>query len=62
MTPELKTWIGSNTALILLISFAAFTVIMQILHWCHVNVLKVVVLLGTFSSQWHLPATTLSTS
>lgn len=49
MTPELKTWIDSNTALILLISFAAFTVIMQILHWCHVNVLKVVVLLGTFS-------------
>lgn len=49
MTPELKTWIGSNTALILLISFAAFTVIMQILHWCHVNVLKVVVLVGTFS-------------
>ncbi|WP_290056314.1 inorganic phosphate transporter, partial [uncultured Muribaculum sp.] len=49
MTPELKTWIDSNTALILLISFSAFTVIMQILHWCHVNVLKVVVLLGTFS-------------
>ena len=62
MTPELKTWIDSNTALILLISFAAFTVIMQILHWCHVNVLKVVVLLGTFSLAMAFAATTLSTS
>lgn len=49
MTPQLKSWIGTNTGLILLVSLAAFTVIMQMLHWCKVNVFKVIVLLGTFS-------------
>lgn len=49
MTPELKEWIDSNTAVILLASFVGFSMLMQILHWCKVNVFKVVVLLGTFS-------------
>ncbi|MDE5978540.1 MAG: inorganic phosphate transporter, partial [Muribaculaceae bacterium] len=49
MTPELKAWISSNTALILLVTLVVFTIIMQILHWLKVNVFKVVVLLGTFS-------------
>lgn len=29
--------------------FCFFTVLMQILHWCKVNVFKVIVLLGTFA-------------
>ena len=29
--------------------FVFFTVLMQILHWCKVNVFKVIVLLGTFA-------------
>lgn len=49
MTPELKEWIATHTALILSSSFVVFTVLMQILHWLKVNVFKVVVLLGTFS-------------
>ncbi len=49
MTPELKAWINTNTAMILVSCFAVFTVIMQILHWCKVNIFKVVVMLGTFS-------------
>ncbi|MCH5311794.1 MAG: inorganic phosphate transporter [Prevotella sp.] len=49
MTPAVKAWINENTALILLGSLVVFTLIMQILHWCRVNVFKVVVLLGTFS-------------
>ena len=49
MTPELKAWIHDNTALILLSSFAFFTILMQVLYWLKVNVFKIVVLLGTFS-------------
>lgn len=26
-----------------------FTILMQVLHWCKVNVFKIIVLLGTFS-------------
>ena len=37
MTPEALAWIQENT------------VLMQVLHWCRVNVFKVIVLLGTFS-------------
>lgn len=49
MTPDLKAWISSHTALILGSSLVGFTVIMQALHFIKVNVFKVVVLLGTFS-------------
>ena len=49
MTPELKAWIGDNTLPIPGCSLLFFTVLMQILHWCKVNVFKTVVLLGTFS-------------
>lgn len=49
MTPELKAWIKNNTALIILSCFAVFTLLMQLLHICKVNVLKVIVLMGTFS-------------
>lgn len=49
MTPEVKEWINGNTWLIIGCCFAAFTVIMQLLHSLGVNVLKVVVLMGTFA-------------
>ena len=29
--------------------FIGFTILMQILHWCKVNVFKVIVLMGTFA-------------
>ncbi|MGM9747861.1 MAG: anion permease [Candidatus Cryptobacteroides sp.] len=49
MTPEIKLWIDSNTWLILLCSFVFFTILMQVLYFCKVNVFKVIVLMGTFS-------------
>ena len=49
ITPDLKEWIHTHTALILGGCFVVFTILMQLLHWMKVNVFKVVVLLGTFS-------------
>ncbi len=49
MTPEVKAWIRANTLPILGACFAGFTLLMQLLHALRVNVLKVVVLMGTFA-------------
>lgn len=49
MTPEVKAWIKENTLMILAGCFIGFTLIMQLLHALKVNVLKVIVLMGTFS-------------
>jgi phosphate/sulfate permease len=49
MTPEVKSWIAAHTAGLAVGCLAGATVLMQVLHWCGVNVLKVVVLLGTFA-------------
>ena len=49
MTPEFHAWIDENTGMFVLICFVASTVLMQILHWCKVNVFKIVILLGTFA-------------
>lgn len=49
MTPEVKAWVNENTWMIVGITFAVCTVLMQILHLLKINVLKVVVMLGTFS-------------
>ena len=49
MTPEVKGWIKAHTGLIILCCFGFFTILMQLLHICKVNVLKVIVLMGTFS-------------
>lgn len=49
MTPEFHAWIDENTGAFILICFLASTVLMQVLHWCKVNVFKIVILLGTFA-------------
>ena len=49
MTPEVKGWIKAHTAVIILCSLGFFTVLMQALHALKVNVLKVIVLMGTFA-------------
>ena len=49
MTPGVKLWIDEHTAVILVCCMAFFTILMQTLHFFKVNVLKVVVLMGTFS-------------
>ncbi len=49
MTSEVKAWIKGHTLLIIGICFAGFTLVMQLLHILRVNVLKVIVLMGTFA-------------
>ena len=49
MTPENKQWINENTGQLLVYVFLGSGVLMQILHWCKVNIFKIVVLMGTFS-------------
>ena len=49
MTPDVKAWISSHSAIILCGCMLFFTMLMQLLHALRVNVLKVIVLLGTFS-------------
>lgn len=49
MTPEVKAWINANTSLILGSCLVVATIVMQILHALKINVLKIVVLIGTFA-------------
>ena len=49
MTPAVKEWINTHTGIILTICFISFTLLMQLLHILKVNVLKVIVLTGTFA-------------
>lgn len=49
MTADVKACIKANTWLIIGACFVFFTVLMQLLHMLKVNVLKVVVLMGTFA-------------
>ena len=49
MTKENKLWVAENTWMIVTCCFVGFTVLMQILHWCRVNVFKVIVMMGTFA-------------
>lgn len=50
ITPEMLTWIKSHTITILLCSFAVFSFILQMLLWfTRINVLKPIVLTGTFA-------------
>ena len=49
MTDEIKAWIDANTWQLLGARFVFFTILMQILFFLKVNVLKLVVLIGTFA-------------
>ena len=49
MTPENKAWVNENTLAVVGYCFVGFTILMQILHWCKVNVFKIIVLMGTFA-------------
>lgn len=49
MNADVKQWIADNTLIILGGCMLFFTILMQILHACKVNVFKVVVLIGTFA-------------
>lgn len=49
MTPENKAWLSENTQMLLGVIFLVSGVIMQILHFCKVNIFKVVILIGTLA-------------
>ncbi len=49
MTPEVKAWVNQYTGMILIGCMVFFTLLMQLLHAVKVNVLKVIVMMGTFS-------------
>jgi phosphate/sulfate permease len=49
ITKENVAWINANTALLLLLIFAASAVILQILQLLKINILKPIVLIGTFA-------------
>lgn len=49
MTEGMKEWLAGHTLEIMGCSFVFFTILMQILHLCKVNVFKIIVLMGTFS-------------
>ena len=50
LSKENLEWIHTHTGQILLISSIGFTVLLQILHWIfRINILKVIVLIGTFA-------------
>ena len=50
MDDSLKSAIKENTLIILLVSFAAWTIILQLLNWfTKINILKFIVLIGTFA-------------
>ena len=44
-----QEFVFEDTTMFILYAFLVLTVLMQLLHWCKVNVLKIVVLMGTFS-------------
>ena len=49
MSAESLAWIDQNTTLLVAGCFVFFTLLMQTLHWCKVNVFRIIVLLGTFA-------------
>ncbi len=50
MSDEVTTWIAENTLMLMLYSFAGWTVLLQILIWLfRINIPRIIVLVGTFS-------------
>ncbi|ADY35966.1 hypothetical protein Bacsa_1394 [Phocaeicola salanitronis DSM 18170] len=49
ISPDTLAWISDHNSLLILGCFIFFTLLMQVLHWCKVNVFRIIVLLGTFS-------------
>ena len=50
ISPELLTQIKSNTMYILMVSFLIWTIVLQLIIWfTRINILKIIVLVGTFA-------------
>src|SRR5574344_574649 len=49
LSADTKLWIVNNTTILMVYTFIGSTVLMEVLHLLHVNIFKIVVLMGTFS-------------
>ncbi|HIZ86607.1 MAG TPA: inorganic phosphate transporter [Candidatus Coprenecus pullistercoris] len=49
MTAEANAWVKEHTGMLIICLFAGSSILMQVLYWCKVNILKVIVLTGTLS-------------
>ncbi|MCF6342882.1 MAG: inorganic phosphate transporter [Bacteroidales bacterium] len=50
MSDDIKEWIHLNSGMIMLYSFFGWTILLQLLYWLfRINILKLIVLIGTFS-------------
>ncbi|MCF6170151.1 MAG: inorganic phosphate transporter [Bacteroidales bacterium] len=50
MSDDIKEWISLNSGMIMLYSFFGWTILLQLLYWLfRINILKLIVLIGTFS-------------
>ena len=50
MSGDVKEWISLNSGMVVLYSFIGWTIVLQLLYWLfRVNILKMIVLVGTFS-------------
>ncbi len=50
MSADVKEWIKLNSGMLILYSFLGWTILLQLLYWIfRVNILKLIVLVGTFS-------------
>ena len=48
-SPEYNAWIKENTMYLVGGCFVVSTVLMQVFHWCKINVFKIVIFMGTFA-------------
>ena len=46
---DAKAWIEDNTSMLLFWTFIVSTIVMEVIHLLHINVFKLVVLMGTFA-------------
>src|SRR5574344_3100030 len=49
LSADTTLWIVNNTTILMVYTFIGSTVLMEVLHLLHVNIFKIVVLMGTFS-------------
>lgn len=49
MTPGYNAWIKENTMYLVGGCFVVSTILMQVFHWCKINVFKIVIFMGTFA-------------
>lgn len=49
MTPEMSQWTNDHTLQLIGWCFVCSTILMQLLHFCKINIFKVVIFMGTFA-------------